>query len=237
MMVAGVAAAIDVEQYSDVPPGTMGNAPAEPGAPQTTTERALTFYNDRATWLADPLLTGATIASENFAGTSVPPNSVIACDPPFNSSTNNACFAPGAIIPGISVELLVVDPGSSLLNVVLTPPFLGIDCTAVGPNTFGDDGAIDFNPPARAVGLDVLAPFGPITFTVNIFDPAGAPLGSTTTTGNPTTAGSFFGVVSDDITGIGRIQFNDPAGGGELFCNVDWFTPPVPVELQTFTVE
>ena len=237
MMVAGAVSAANEQHFSDFPPGTTAQAPpATPGEPTSNSVRALTFFTDRATWLADPLMSGLTTTFEDFSATLVPPNGVLSCPAPFHSTTNNACFAPGGIAVGVSIE--VIDTGAGNTDgVVLTPPFLGMDCVTVGPNTFANDGAVDFSPPVRGVGLDLIAPFGAVVFDVTIYDPAGAVLGTTTATGQPTSVGAFFGVVSDDLAGIGRIYFNNAADEGELFCNVEWAGPPVPVELQSFTIK
>jgi hypothetical protein len=236
MMVAGAVSAANEQSFSDFPPGTTAQAPpATPGEPTTNSVRALTFFNDRATWLADPLMSGLTTTFEDFSATLVPPDGVLSCPAPFNSTTNNACFAPGGIAVGVSVG--VIDTQGDPDGVVLTPPFFGVDCVSVGPNNFINDGTLDFNPPVRGVGLDLIAPFGPADFVIDIYDPAGALLGSTTSTGQVTSAGAFFGVVSDDITGIGQLHFSSAAGDGELFCNVEWAGPPVPVELQSFTIK
>ena len=236
MMVAGAVSAANEQNFSDFPPGTTAQAPpATPGEPTSNSVLALTFFNDRATWLADPLMSGLTTTFEDFSGTLVPPDSVLSCPAPFNSTTNNSCFAPGGIAVGVSVDLL--DTGSGDTDgVVLTPPFLGMDCVAVGPNNFANDGILDFNPPVRGVGLDLIAPFGAVDFVIEFFDPTGAPLGSTTATGQPTSIGAFFGVVSDDLGGIAQIHFSNAADEGELFCNVEWAGPPVPVELQSLTI-
>ena len=236
MMLAGAVSAADEQNFSDFPPGTTAQAPpATPGEPTSNSVLALTFFNDRATWLADPLMSGLTTIFEDFTGTLVPPDSVLACPAPFNSTTNNSCFAPGGIAVGVSVG--VIDTQGDPDGVVLTPPFLGVDCVTMGPNNFMNYVSLDFNPPVRGVGLDLIAPFGPADFVIDIYDPAGALLGTTTATGQPTSAGAFFGVVSDDITGIGQLHFSSAAGDGELFCNVEWAGPPVPVELQSFTIK
>ena len=231
LMVAGVAAAdTPFNDYSSVPPGT----PPGPAGGQTTqagNTEALAFYNDRTAFqVANP---GLTV--EDFSGTSVPPDGVLACDPPFNELTSNDCFSQGAITSGVSVEL-IPNVDSSLLNVVLTPAFFDLSCVAVGPNTFSDDSSIDFNPAVRAVGLDLVSPIaGAVPFDIEIFGPGGS-LGTTSAfacLNEP----CFWGVDSNDIGGITSVVFTSAAGDGELFCNVEFGGEPVPVELQSFDVE
>jgi hypothetical protein len=142
--------------------------PARPGAHAPT--GSLTFYTDRATF--DAAHPGLPL--EDYSNTNIPPNSVLNCPGPFDSNTNNGCFSPGDILPGISV---VNTTGGDL--VVLTPPFFGVNCVAVGPNTFIEDGELQFNPPVFAVGLDLNSNV-PDTYNIEVFGPGGS-LGTTTT--------------------------------------------------------
>jgi len=238
---AGVAVASDIgdfTEYAAIPQGaTFQSAPT--AAPEATVKsiEALTFYANRVAWLANPLMTAVTTTFEDFSGTSVAPGSVASCPSPFNSATNNACFNPGAIAAGFSVEVIDTGVGNND-GVVLTPAFAGVDCVAVGPNSFDNNGVLSFTPTVRGVGFDLVVPGAPITFTIDILDPTGAPLGTTTATSAATAAaGAFWGVVSDDLSGIGSILVTGLPGEGELFCNVEFAGPPVPVELQSMTIE
>jgi hypothetical protein len=223
-VVASAANAADAKKYTDLPKGSRPAAATPATArPPRAQQGSLTFYTSRAVF--DAAHPG--IPLEDFGNTNVPPNSVMACDGPFNSQTNNGCFSPGDILPGISI---VNTSGGQL--VVLTPPFFGVNCVAVGPNTFVENGELDFNPPVEAVGLDLNSNV-PDTYNIEVFGPGGS-LGTTTAPGN--IPGIFWGVDTSDPGGISRITTNSPAGSGELYCNVA-FGNPVPVELQGFTVE
>jgi len=228
---AGVAVADQpFDSWASVPPGTPQSPSGNSGSTPAGATEALTFFNDRATFQA----AYPGLSLEDFSGTLVPPDSVLSCPPPFNQFTNNSCFGPGAIMPGLSVEL--IDNGNSGENVVLTPAFLGVNCVTVGPNSFGDDSRIDFDPPIRAAGLDLLSPIsGAITFDIEVVGPAGS-LGTTTAV-SCFTAPCFWGVASDDVGGINSIVFTNAAGEGELFCNVEFGGEPVPVELQSMGIE
>ena len=134
------------ELFPDAKPSdrAAATAPARPSLP--VVQGTLTIYTDRTVFnTAHP-----GIPLETFSGTSLPPNSVVGCAGPFNNATNNACFAPGAIRPGISVA--ITPPGGDL--VVLTPPFFGVPCVSVGPSAFADAGELQFNPPVEAVGFE-----------------------------------------------------------------------------------
>lgn len=213
----------EVGKYTDAKPSdrAAATAPARPSLPVTL--GGVTFYTDRTVFnTAHP---GLPI--ETFSGTSLPANSVLGCPGPFNSATSNACFAPGAIRPGIAFSITT---GGDL--VVLTPPFFGVPCVSVGPTTFADAGELQFNPPVEAVGFDFESNSG-APFTLTVFGPGGS-LGSTTHSGG--IPGAFWGVDTSDAGGISRITFSSPGENGELVCNVA-FGQPVPVELQSFTIQ
>ena len=115
---------------------------------------------------------------------------------------------------------------------VLTPPFFGVPCVSVGPLNFGDEGELQFDPPVEAVGFDFESSNG-VPFTFTVFGPGG-PLGTATHSGG--IPGAFWGVDTSDAGGISRITFSAPGQNGELVCNVA-FGQPVPVELQSFTIQ
>jgi hypothetical protein len=234
VLVAGLAVADGpYNQYSDVPSGTQPGA-SNPGVShEGGTLRSLTFYNDRATF--DAAFPG--LPTEDWSNTLVAPAAIEACPGPFNSATNNTCFAPGGILDGIELDF-VPDPTSTFQLVVIGAGALGNTAVLAGPNTFADDMVFNFNPAVRAVGLDLVNPLNPGagTYTVEIFGPAGS-LGTTTVSDGP--EGNFWGVDSDDVGGITSIVF----GGGGIGDNAELSTlitfggEPVPVELQSFEIE
>lgn len=222
-VLVATSAQAQVEKYTDAQSSDRGAAAKAVTPSLPVVQGSLTFYTDRTVFnTAHPGL-----PVENFAATLAPPNSVTTCPGPFNNATNNACFAAGGIRPGISVADTT---GGDL--VVLTPPFFGVPCVSVGPNLFGDSGELQFSPPVGAVGLDFESNTG-VPFTVTVFGPAGS-LGSTTHSGG--IPGAFWGVDTSDAGGISRVTFNATGEQGELFCNVA-FGQPVPVELQSFTIQ
>jgi hypothetical protein len=225
---AAVLAAVSVHaqsatRYTDAKAADRAAATAAARPSLPVVQGSLTLYTDRTVFnTAHPGL-----PVETFAATLVGPNSVVTCTGPFNNATNNACFAPGGIRPGISVANTTGGP-----LVVLTPPFFGVPCVSVGPNTFAENGELQFSPPVEAVGLDFESNSG-VPFTLTVFGPGGS-LGSTTHSGG--IPGAFWGVDTSDAGGISRITFEAPGDNGELFCNVA-FGQPVPVELQSFTIQ
>ncbi len=174
----------------------------------TMASAAVTFYTGQG--IFEGLYPGLT--TEDYSGTIVPQDTVIAGMGPFNSSTNNLCFTPGGIVDGISLDNL-----EGNMDVVLTPPFLGVTSVTVGPNTFSDNGVFYFSAPVNAFGIDIVMPFGAGTVDIEVFG-AGGSLGTTTASGDLT--GIFWGVFSDeDIT---RIEFIEPLTNGELFSNAQF---------------
>src|SRR5690606_17846793 len=101
----------------------------------------------------------------------------------------------------------------------LTPPFFGVTCDAVGPNTFGDHGDLEFAPAVSAVGFDFQSNNPGTVFTLTLFGASGE-LGSTTVTSNGPSSPVFFGVQSGEA--ITRIESRATGDEGELFCNVEF---------------
>ena len=212
---------------TQAPPYVGG--PSNPGG-QT---EALTFWNNRASFAA----AFPGLPTESFSGTIVSAGAIVSCDPPFNSSTNNACFTPGAIMAGVEIDLGVRDPGSSLQLVVIGAGAFGNVNVLVGPNTFGDDIIFNFNPAVRAAGFDLINPLSPgQTYNVEIFGPGGSIGVGTATDG---LEGNFWGVDATDVGGITSIVFDGgvDAAHSELTTLVTFGGEPVPVELQSIAIE
>lgn len=231
VLVAGLAAAEQpFDNYTQVPAGTE---PAEwNGGPSTTAAptRALTFWNNRAAF--DAAFPG--LPTEDWSGTIVAAGAILSCNPPLNSSTNDACFPTGGVLPGIEMQINNIGGGQ---YVVIGTGALGNAEVWVGPNTFIDDVIFNFNPAVRAAGLDVVNPMTPgQVYTVEIFGPGGS-LGTTNVTDGG--IGNFWGVDSTDVGGITSIVFNGAGDGShsELTAYVTFGGTPVPVELQSFDVE
>ena len=169
---------------------------------------AVIFYTDQGVF--EGLYPGLT--TEDYSGTIVPPNSVIADMGPFNSTTNNSCFTPGAIVDGISLDNL-----EGNMDVVLTPPYIGVTSVTVGPNTLADNGVFYFSVPVNAFGIEIVMPMAPGDIDIEVFGSAGS-LGTTTASG--ALPGLFWGVYSDED--IIRIEFIEPVTNGELFANAQF---------------
>jgi hypothetical protein len=161
---------------------------------------------------------------ETFENNLRPNNSLTNFTEPLNSTSNNIAFAPGSILPGISLS---VSPGTSL--VLLTQGFLGATSDVVGPTVFVEDLVLDFAPAVNAVGFDLLTLANPGPVSANVFGP-GNVLGSfpLALSAIPT----FFGVIStsDPIFQI-TITETSAAAVGELIDNVAFGPVPEPTTV------
>ena len=172
---------------------------------------------------------------EDFEEGNVSPGGVVVFPGPLNENSNNAVFAPGHILPGISIESL--DPGNPSNELVaLGPGVIGNTSKIVGPNTFVDSTDMTFPfEDVFAVGMDVLINVSSAV-DVSVYGPGGVVLGTTVVNTTPT--GTFFGVAAGQpITQITLVSSN-----GELIDNVafgpffgDSYTSPAetvtPVEV------
>ena len=161
---------------------------------------------------------------ETFEKNLQPNNSLALFSEPLNSTSNNIAFAPGSILPGISLSVF---PGTVL--VLLAQGFLGASSDVVGPNVFVEDLVLDFAPAVNAVGFDLLALLNPGPVSVNVFG-TGSVLGSfpLVLSATPT----FFGVVStsEPIFQI-TVTETSAAAVGELIDNVAFGAVAEPTAL------
>lgn len=155
---------------------------------------------------------------ENFGQTLVPPDGIQECLGPFNSSTNNDCFTPGALIEGFSLIGLPFADNGDL--VVITPSFFpGMTDVVVGANDFNDNSEITFQDPGiKGVGINLFTfAIDSSIVTIDVFGPGDLLLGSTQVRAAPD--GPFFGVQSGESP-ITRIRFSN--GYGVLMSNLSF---------------
>ncbi len=227
-LTSGLAMADANQNYTD---GDLElTEPAEPLHINPTIAGGLTFWNDRTAF--ETAFPANTL--EDFTGTLVPANNVLACGPTISSTSNDGCFAPGGVVDGF--EMGVVPPFTPPTEdmVVATPPFLGVDCVTVGPNTFGDSAYIDFDPPVGQMGIMNSNPLAaPTTINIEVFG-AGGSLG--TTTADATFPPSFWGVSSDEP--ITRVEFVDSAGSNsDLQCDLQFGLPQTTPVIEVPTLD
>jgi hypothetical protein len=181
---------------------------------------ALTFFDDPDRFAASC----PTLPLEDFENTNAPGGTVVGCSTSINSSTNDACYAPDALIAGFTL--------TSIFGylVVLTPPAFGVTSVVAGPDSFAADSEITFSDnDVTGVGVDLLTgvPLPGGTIDIEIFESGNVFLGMITVplTGPP---GQFLGVLSERP--IERIAFW--GGNGELFDNLEFGPCAIAVDID-----
>jgi len=186
-------------------------------------EASLMTFTTRATFdAAAPGLPTETFEAGNAT------TGGIACSAPADSSTNNTCFSPGDILPGVQV---VADGPFSLTSEALHYS-TGIFSTtaALFANFFDDTLALQFGAGVNAVGFDAFAAKDPAPLSVSVFGASGL-LGTFALSAPPNIAGTFFGVISTDelITRITLVTLDFENGPAEGVDNVSFGTAAAPV--------
>lgn len=188
-------------QPGDLPQGAVVTPPAAPVL------GGLTFYTDRALFDAD----APGLPKEDFENGNVPAGGVTGCSDPFDSTTADACWAAGDVIPGFSLG-----SSSGTGTVILGAGLIGNTSIVSGPNAFADFTILGLtDPTTNAAGMDLVVPLAE-TFDIRIFGEGDVLLG--TTTGDASPAGIFWGVISD--VPIIRIEIESPSGAGDLIDNL-----------------
>jgi len=200
---------------------TVGNTEAE------------TYYVDRATFqTANPGL-----ALEDFETPLWPPGSAAleGCPEPADANGSAGCYDPGELLAGFSMTSPGAGtPGAELVLIEGAAGFGTPSGVVLGSNTFTAITRIDFDPPVAAIGFDIITVLTGNPVTINLYDAAGTPFASQTSVPGGA-AGSFWGVDSD--TPIAAIEISDDTGADvELLDDME-FGDPIPVELQSITIE
>ena len=148
---------------------------------------------------------------EDFEDGSATPGAIVTCSSPLNSATNDACFTPGEILPGIEIH---DNPGPSNNGMVLLGRnVIGNPSIATGPQSFSEGTDIRFtNNNVQAVGMDVFINT-PSIVGITVYGQSGV---LRTSSVAATTTGSFWGIISDQP--ISRISLT--SSFGELVDNI-----------------
>lgn len=158
----------------------------------------LAGYVDRTSFdLANPGL-----PVEDFEEGQVSPGAIESCAAPINNGTSSpGCFDVGDILPGISFE---DDPGPSSDGIAIWGAGSDFNPSiAITNNDFHEVFIIDFDPPVRAVGMDLQCHFGDVTAGVKVWGEGGIPIAYTA--GPCTPAGRFKGLSAMSAIAISRI--------------------------------
>jgi hypothetical protein len=184
----------------------------------------LIYYTDRAVF--DAANPGLLI--EDFEDGIIADGAVAGFDGPLDTTTNNALFAPGDILPGIQFDSAF--DGNNLALIGDQRFGASQQTNWVGINTFVDDGTvISLDGGFDALGMDLFATQGPgatsnDTFDIDIYDADGL-IESTTIAVSD--LGSFWGV-SSDMGPITSIVISSQSDYAELFDNVAFGSAAIP---------
>jgi hypothetical protein len=173
----------------------------------------LTYYSDRPTFDGD----NPGLPIEDFEEGNVASGGVLGCPAPLDENSNNACFIPGDILPGVLFQDDIgPDPVQGL--VILGAGFNGNPSVSILANTFVDSFDIFFtDPTVTAAGMELQSHFAADTINITIYAADGTTVIDTTTAAS-TNAGSFWGVAADQP--IGRIKIFSPANQAEGIDNI-----------------
>ena len=166
-LLAGVAIAESPSNYSGLPEGYVpahGN-PADLN--MVGQGRDLTFYENMEEFMA----TYPEIAAnpECFDNTNVAPGEIEMCAGPFSSATDNACYSPGALIDGFTLDSFPLEGA----NVAIGVGALGNESVWVGPNNFDEHSKIQYDPAVDTVAMLFQLPQSPATLSVEIYGEGG----------------------------------------------------------------
>lgn len=179
---------------------------------------ALTVYSNQASFNAAapglPVMTFQPTITQPFV-----------LQAPLNSSSNNASFfAPGSILPGISISNAIA---ANLRG-------LYVNFGAVGLFNFDDSLVLNFAPDVTAFGADFFSSEGTLpgsiagTFVVDVYDGA-VLLGQqmfNETAGLPPAQGPFFGVTSTSPITSASISFSGNFDGAPFINNIEFAATP-----------
>lgn len=152
---------------------------------------------------------------EDFEEGQVAPGGIVSCAAPINNGTSSAgCFDVGDILPGISFE---DDPGPSSDGIAIIGAGWDLSPSiAISNNYFHEALIIDFNPPVRAIGMDLLCHYDYYLAHLRVWGEGGIPLASFTAHCSQT--GFFRGLSSLSTIAISTIEIDS---GSAVIGGVD----------------
>ena len=216
----------------------LSDMPANPGKDEISNNgrgtvdgpSGLTYYLDRPTFDGD--FPGLPI--EDFEDGAIAPGGVQGFAMPLNSTSSNAVFSPGDILPGIEFAATGGDPGNEL--VALGAGFAGNPSITVAANTFVESWIINFpNNDVFATGMDLQSFFNADTVDIDIYGPGGL---IDSTTASSSNAGTFWGVASsgDPIVQIVIDSQTDQAEGCDNIAFGAGAVPTMPVPAMILMI-
>jgi hypothetical protein len=177
----------------------------------------LIFYGDRA--IFDAVFPGLPV--EDFEAGLWGDGQAIGCPAPFNAATNNACFTPGGILPGISFQDNPLNnDGGGLPNGLagVGDGIYGAVTKSIVANQASDSFEILFDPPVNAAGMDLTHFYSNgAVVSISTYDASDVLIASVQAIAS--NAGNFWGVYS--AVPIGRINIYSPLPGADGYEGVD----------------
>lgn len=154
----------------------------------------VSFTNDEPQFIAN----NPGLAFQNFDAAMADPDTLTTCTGPVDENSNDACFQPGDILPGIAFSEIPSIPDNPLI-VGENRSGNNNPANILGNNTFGDSLEVIFTQSPNAVGLVIgcLAVSNGCseTVAVEVFGPGDVLLGSTNVAVTALTD-SFIGMVT-----------------------------------------
>lgn len=157
---------------------------------------------------------------EGFELATIPDGDVDAVPAPLNSSSSNAYFAVGSILPGISFSTSSTHFNNEIA--IVGANFLSSPSKLIVANFYVDSFRIDLDPGVMAIGFDVHSFNGAGPVEITVYSTSSVLLGTYQTGSTPT--GVFWGAIST-TDAIGSLVLTDIGGGAEGVDNVAFGMP------------
>ena len=201
-----------------------------------TASAQVIFSSDEAQFLSD----NPDLDFQNFLSAPVPDGTFVVCNAPVDANSNDDCFTPGQILPGIA---FIDNPGPDPGSMLVFGADYALNANPRGPlttNTFADTFDIVFSASdTTRVGFvaGCIDSTGPCSdqMTVQVFGEGDALIGSTSVAVSSAFT-SFVGVTSEET--ITRINLSDtinPLTAVEGILNISFGAPPTPPPAPVVT--
>lgn len=175
-----------------------------------TPHNGVVTYDDRATFNADA--PGLPVEDWEEGHVSGP---FVFCNPPLNSSSNDACFLPGEILPGLEFQDAPLGGGSQHVGLGAAGLF-SMPSKFVYANVSADTTNLFFTPTVTAVGVDLSSNGAGNTIFISVYDANDSLIITDTSTVGVLGSLTFWGVISS--IPIERVNIN--ILNGEFVDNV-----------------
>jgi uncharacterized repeat protein (TIGR01451 family) len=184
---------------SQAPAGAETSPVGAVPIPAGPSANGVVYYADRAVF--DAAYPGLPL--EDFQEGSVTEPGITACDPPLDQYSDDDCFNPGDILPGIAFS---DNPGPNLDGLVLLGAgFNGNSSKILSTNTYVDAFEIQFTDPyVFAAGMDLHSHYSASVVSVTTYARDGISV-LDTITATATNSGAFLGLASAQPLGKIRI--------------------------------